>query len=91
VRRHGGLQVHQAVAIGRQDRFFRQFVGDAHAPGPAAAPVVQVLPDEDRVHVGVGVVGSRRLAPVQIDPDDCLLHKIIGAVPVLAEQEREST
>src|SRR5580698_4235299 len=86
-RRDRGPQVQRPVLIGRGRRRVREVAGDTDPPGPAAAPFVQELADHDGVDVSVDVPGPRGLRPVQVDPDDGLLHEIVGPVQVLAQQQ----
>jgi hypothetical protein len=83
-----------AQQIGAVDDLVRD-VGDgdlgmvgagAHGQSAVALPVPVELVDQDAPDVGVLVVGSLYPPPVAEGLDECLLHQIVGQVPVAAQQ-----
>jgi hypothetical protein len=89
-RRHccdGVLQVEETLLIQRNGGLLRWAVDGADALSPAGAPLPQELPDQDGIDVAIGVVRTGCLLPVQVDLDDGGLGQIVGAVPVMAQQE----
>ena len=80
------LHVQRAVAIRLRARSFGQAAVQAHPPRPPRPPFADVLPDQDRADVGLGVVHDRGPVPIRVQPGDRNLHEIISPVPVLAQQ-----
>jgi hypothetical protein len=59
-------------------------------PEPPGATLGQVFANQDRASVSVDVVGRRGPVPLHVQVDDRRLDQVIGALPVLAEPEREA-
>ncbi len=87
--RKGVAKVDDSVVICGPAGAVGQPAGQADPSHPSGTLLAEVNADQDGAGIGIGVLDGPGPAPVHVKAGDGGLHQIVGAAPVLAEQERD--
>src|SRR5580704_14511518 len=77
--------------VHRSGRRFSHRAGKAHPLHPGRAPLMDELADQHGPGIGIGVVSRPDPAPVYVELDECGLHEVIRALPVIAQHRGQAS